>query len=79
MKAFEKLWKCGMLSGSPSSFDSGESAKEAAQFNWRAALEWLEGEATAVELSEHGLGFDMADLHSLIKKELGKEDETETR
>lgn len=41
MKEFEKQWKCGMLSGSPSSFNSGASVKEAAQFNWRAALEWV--------------------------------------
>lgn len=44
MKEFEKQWECGMLSGSPSSFNSGASTKEAAQFIWRAGLEWVKVE-----------------------------------
>lgn len=47
MKEFEKQWACGMLSGSPTSFNSGASAKEAAQFNWQAPLKWVKEFADA--------------------------------
>ena len=49
MKEFEKQWNCGMLSGSPSSFNSGVSIKEAAQFNWRAALKCMKEKSSKLD------------------------------
>jgi hypothetical protein len=67
MKAFEEYWKCGMLSGSPGSFP-GASAKEAAAFNWRRALEWFK--QTMDEIEEHDLPIKGQEV---LEKELADE------
>lgn len=70
MKAFEKRWNHGMLSGSPGTF--GEpTRKEIARFAWRAALEWTL--KTEKELTEQDAPIFMSDV---IKQELELTDES---
>ena len=69
MTEFEKQWKCGMLSGSPVSFNSGASAEEAAQFNWRAALEWVQ---SRLKFGSE-VAYSTDDILMAIKKEIREE------
>lgn len=64
MKAFEKRWRCGMLSGSPTSF--GDPPKKViSQFAWKAALELI--------LEKCKKTYDVADVWEFIEKELADE------
>lgn len=67
MNEFERHWTSGMLSGSPTSFDSEPTPKQIARFAWRAALVWTL--RTEKELSEQDTPIGMRDV---IEKELGE-------